>query len=45
LEGSHPFCEVLSLSATGGLLSLESEKREGTPLRYYASGLALSRGA
>ena len=30
LEGSHPFCEVLSLSATGGLLSLPSEKR-GVP--------------
>src|SRR5215210_3369910 len=33
LEGSHPFCEVLSLSATGGLLSLRSEKREGVPRR------------
>src|SRR5215216_1125907 len=42
LEGSHPFCEVLSLSATGGLLSLVSEKREGTPLGFYASAPALS---
>src|SRR5215210_4059770 len=43
LEGSHPFCEVLSLSATGGLLSLGSEKREGTPPGFYASRPALSR--
>src|SRR5215213_4681905 len=42
LEGSYPFCEVLSLSATGGLLSLVSEKREGTPPRFYASRPALS---
>ena len=42
LEGSYLFCEVLSLSATGGLLSLVSEKREGTPPRFYASRPALS---
>ena len=42
LEGSHSFSEVLSLSATGGLLSLVSEKREVYPTRFYASRPALS---
>ena len=42
LEGSHPYCDVLSLSATGGLLSLSTEKREGTPPGFYASDNALS---
>ena len=29
-----PFCEVLSLSATDGLLSLRSEKRKGVPHQH-----------
>src|SRR5688500_17927171 len=45
LEGSHPICEVFCLSATGGLLSLASEKREGTPQKSYASTPGMSRAA
>src|SRR5215217_4613708 len=33
LEGSHPFCEVLSLSATGGPPFATIGKEEGVPRR------------
>src|SRR5215217_9380490 len=43
LEGSHPFCEVLSLSATGGppFATIGKEGR-GTPPAYYASDFPMS---
>ena len=44
LEGSHTCREVLSLSATGGLLSLWADTTEGTPAASYASNTPMSSG-